>query len=52
MKTDRAYQFLARAVIRTQRFPSEINSLPLGEKIFLEAAMDLEDELNKKATKK
>ena len=39
---------MARMVIRLNKLPSELMELPLGERIFVSAAFDIEDELNKK----
>ena len=46
------YLYLARAVLRMRKFPSEVNNLNLGEKVFLYAALDFQDEVNSKITNK
>ena len=39
---------MARMVIRLNKLPSELMDLPLGERLFISAAFDIEDEVNKK----
>ena len=45
------YFYLARAVLQMRKMPSEINSMPLGEKVFLYAALNIKEEANEEALK-